>query len=255
MYKTKHYPDFGLTIIKNKDWHITYRHPTFNKKQPTGHFHQDALSITISYKGMPILVDPGSYVYTSNKKWRNLMRSYESHNNFFITNNTLENQDTFLLNKVEQTDSAQIKSDNKTISIKNHAVHLNAIAHRKLVFINNNNNNNKITSTDCLTVTDCLIVTDWWEERSNSTSYWNFIFHPNIKLIKINYNLKKTFNVFEIFYNSKKIFYLKSNLDLKLKSGHYSPQYNTVTRCQKLTARSSIINLKKIHTILYPAKT
>ncbi|MCK4651020.1 heparinase II/III family protein [Candidatus Babeliales bacterium] len=88
--KTKvvnHYSDFGLTIIKNKKWHITFRHPTFCENQPSGHFHQDQLSITFSVGKIPVLIDPGSYLYTSNSKWRNYFRSKYSHNSFYLKNN------------------------------------------------------------------------------------------------------------------------------------------------------------------------
>ncbi len=60
----KHYPNFGLSIIKNKscsnrdcsnqDWDVSFRHPTYNKKQPTGHVHQDELSITGRINGIRI---------------------------------------------------------------------------------------------------------------------------------------------------------------------------------------------------------
>ncbi|MCF7800028.1 hypothetical protein K9M16_03465, partial [Candidatus Babeliales bacterium] len=48
------YPNFGLSIIKTQDIHLTFRHPNFNIKQPSGHFHHDALSITLSVSGCPI---------------------------------------------------------------------------------------------------------------------------------------------------------------------------------------------------------
>ena len=75
------YPDFGLVIIKTyqheeyphgkclheKCLHVTYRLPKFKQNQPSGHFHYDQLAVTLSINGTPILIDPGSYVYTDRK--------------------------------------------------------------------------------------------------------------------------------------------------------------------------------------------
>lgn len=231
MTNLKHYPKFGLTIIKNNDWHITYRHPTYNKKQPTGHFHQDALSITLSYKGIPILVDPGSYVYTSNKNWRNLIRSYKSHNTFYIDTENIEAQDLFILNKKEQNDTSQIKNESNIITIKNFTQHKHIIAYRELIF-----NQQK------------LLINDYWKNNLQEISSWNFIFHPKIELKKIDENH------FEIFHESEKIFYLESNLNFSHKKGFYSREYGAIEKCPRLFAHK-IIDKQKNKTILYPAKT
>ena len=80
----KHDHAFGLSVMKTDDWHVTLRHHAYTKKQPSGHFHNDVASITLAYKGVPILVDPGSFVYTPSSYWRNYFRSVAVHNTFFI---------------------------------------------------------------------------------------------------------------------------------------------------------------------------
>ncbi len=241
-----HYPNFGISIIKNNNWHITYKHPTYNKKQPTGHFHQDVLSITLSYDGIPILVDPGSYIYTANKAWRNRMRGYDSHNTFYLnSNNDLEKQDLFLLNKIEQNDTSEITTESNKIIIKNYAMHHNTKAFRGLTFDNKE-----------------IIIKDWWQGALNKICYWNFIFHPKINIRKISektsnvsdHESEKTFNVFEIFYKDTKIFYLKSNLNFKHQAGYYSSGYGKIEKCTKLFAQKSIDGKENI-IILQPAKT
>lgn len=54
-----------------------------------GHTHNDLLSIYVSYNGIPIFVDPGTYTYSSNYHMRNLFRSTKYHN-------------TVQINKLEQ---------------------------------------------------------------------------------------------------------------------------------------------------------
>ncbi len=77
------YPNFGLTIIRTPRMHITFRHPTYTTRQPSGHFHQDWLSWTLSVDGTPIFIDPGTYLYTASPRWRNYFRSAWAHSTFF----------------------------------------------------------------------------------------------------------------------------------------------------------------------------
>jgi hypothetical protein len=79
------YPHFGLSIIKDPVIHATFRHPTYHRHQPTGHFHHDSLSFTLSVQGIPIFVDPGTYCYTNNAPQRNYFRSYAAHNTFWTS--------------------------------------------------------------------------------------------------------------------------------------------------------------------------
>lgn len=45
-----------------------------------GHHHHDKGSITLSVKGIPVIVDPGAYTYTRNLRERNIFRGLQSHN-------------------------------------------------------------------------------------------------------------------------------------------------------------------------------
>ena len=44
------------------------------------HGHADALSFTLSVGGRPILIDPGTYAYHTEKKWRDYFRGTSAHN-------------------------------------------------------------------------------------------------------------------------------------------------------------------------------
>ncbi len=44
------------------------------------HGHADALSFTLSIAGVEMLIDPGTYVYQSDKEWRNYFRGTSAHN-------------------------------------------------------------------------------------------------------------------------------------------------------------------------------
>ena len=236
----KHYPNFGISIIKTKKWHVTFRHPTFNKKQPSGHFHEDELSITLSINGQPILVDPGSYLYTANSKWRNFMRSKENHNSFFVLEekNNINDQGLFELDRTTQQNAAQINNLNDEITITHHIKkHDGLIPHRQIKF----NKNEKL-----------LEIEDWWQ-TSNKThskeikSHWSLIFHPDIFLEQHNAE-------WHIKHQNSTILKMKTALPFHVIKGWYSPEYGIIKPCAKLVATKTInlVNGEKHKTIFKP---
>ena len=44
------------------------------------HGHADALSVTLSVKGNPVLIDPGTYIYQYPKEWRDYFKGTSAHN-------------------------------------------------------------------------------------------------------------------------------------------------------------------------------
>jgi hypothetical protein len=204
---TTHYRDFGLTILKNKNFHITLRHPTYKKKQPNGHFHGDELSITLSYKNIPILVDPGTYLYTANKKWRNLMRSAYAHNTFFETNeNKVNYSDIFQFDKEEFYDQAIINENSVQSSFKNRT---------RTVFLNNR-----------FAVKDSIIIKDTQPPTKNFL--WSFLFSPLVDVESTDGHRWK------IFYKKKLLLEMSSEIKLKKTIGFYSPTYGVLQKCAKL---------------------
>ena len=51
---------------------------------PAAHGHADALSVVCSAQGTNWLVDPGTFVYTASKEWRDYFRSTQAHNTLII---------------------------------------------------------------------------------------------------------------------------------------------------------------------------
>ena len=223
---TNHYKNFGLTILKNNSWHITYRHPTFNKKQPTGHFHQDELSVTLAIDNIPILIDPGSYTYTPQPEWRNKFRSSLNHNNVRLEEcskkpfdklraNVCFGGDLFQLPRAEQKDTSKIEETERYVLIENSFSSIR----RKLVF----------HPTEQKVLIEDLVIND------SSPFEWNLIFHPDIRLIK------KDLHSWNIYYNSKCIASrcvasLRTTLIFEKETTFYSPEYGTKVPCSKLTA-------------------
>jgi hypothetical protein len=130
------YPNFGISIITTPTVHLTFRHPTYHQRQPTGHFHNDALSFTLSLKGFPLFVDPGTYCYTAHAAWRNYFRSAAAHNTFYITNG-IDAHNLFVLARPERQPSSSLHNNNGVISIHDYhdlALELGLRAHRELSY-------------------------------------------------------------------------------------------------------------------------
>ncbi|KKQ33226.1 MAG: hypothetical protein US49_C0002G0121 [candidate division TM6 bacterium GW2011_GWF2_37_49] len=205
----KTYPNFGLTIIKNNGLHITFRHATFNKRQPTGHFHQDQLAITLSLKGIPILIDPGTGAYTANSGLRNQLRSFESHNTFYPVQEHCFDE----LFQLEREGHCEDKT-----SLQGACKHKNQTAHRKLELIKQNNE---------------LKIEDWIENSDSGAWKWNLIFAPEIYLEKIDANSWK------IKRKNNPLMLIQSTLDFEEQSWIYSIEYGKIQACKKLVAQKS----------------
>jgi len=76
----KKYPDSGYFIIEDKKTKIVIRNARINPSCGGGHAHCDQMSFTLSSGLQEIIVDPGTYLYSSNFEERNCFRSVEFHN-------------------------------------------------------------------------------------------------------------------------------------------------------------------------------
>lgn len=70
----------GAYILKNSDICLFVSCFPLGTNGSGSHNHLDSGSFTLTYKGFPIIVDPGTFTYTRNKEKRDLFRSRLSHN-------------------------------------------------------------------------------------------------------------------------------------------------------------------------------
>ena len=109
------FTDGGFYFLKNALFSISVFCPTTNVG---GHRHFDAGSFTLSHKGKPIVVDPGTGVYTSNIQTRRRFRDYSSHNIYYREKQNVNNNAYFGIN-----DDLDVKivhfSENKLIVMTN----------------------------------------------------------------------------------------------------------------------------------------
>ena len=123
------YCDSGFAIIKNDECYAFISHggySKFPKKQDMiiyTHTHNDHLSFELSIKGFDIIVDPGTYLYTSSPEDRNLFRSTSKHNTILVDNeeqNKLHTKSVFMMTRnvaydILQMNEKKIKGSYRTL--------------------------------------------------------------------------------------------------------------------------------------------
>ncbi len=234
----RHFPKFGLSIIKNKKWHISLRHHAYQNYQPSGHFHNDVGSITLAMNGIPVFVDPGSYVYTPSVYWRNKFRSVEVHNTCYVegVEPVPLNNDLFYLGIPE----------NKTTS----KLYVQHDLYKRLGLSFERN----IDFKD-----DTLKIIDLWSHslsrmRSASEhikkpliSCWNFTLGPDIIP-------KKENGIWLLQYNQETLITLFSKLDFEVQDAWVSLEYGTKVPSLCLRAKKDLITDESTHIYLSLSK-
>ncbi len=74
------FPDFGLYVYKSGRIYFNIRCGSLGQRGRGGHAHNDQLSVELSFRGVPIIVDSGTFCYTSRIDMRNFFRSTAMHN-------------------------------------------------------------------------------------------------------------------------------------------------------------------------------
>lgn len=83
----KYYPNFGLIVYKSNELYLAIRVVGKNNyKRLDGHKHNDILSIELNVNNKDVILDPGTYLYTSNPIERNRFRSTKNHNTISVDN-------------------------------------------------------------------------------------------------------------------------------------------------------------------------
>jgi hypothetical protein len=78
------FPDAGIAVYQDAGTYLLATNSIVGTKGFGNHKHNDQLSFELHLKGIPLVVDPGSYVYTSDPEARNLFRSTSYHNTLRI---------------------------------------------------------------------------------------------------------------------------------------------------------------------------
>ena len=78
--KSKAFAQSGYYIMRHENLYMIIDCFSAKKNVPAGHKHNGRLSFELFAYDKSFIVDPGTYVYTSDSKWRNSFRSTAFHN-------------------------------------------------------------------------------------------------------------------------------------------------------------------------------
>jgi len=94
------YTEGGYYVLRERDLYVLVRCGDTGRYGLGGHGHNDQLSFELAFDGQPLVVDPGSYVYTSDPTERNRFRSTGFHSTLRVgggEQNELRSDDLFLM--------------------------------------------------------------------------------------------------------------------------------------------------------------
>lgn len=74
------FPSGGYTVSRDDTFHIIFDAGPLGLEPTHAHGHCDALAFNLSYGGLPLFVDPGTYAYNGPQDLRNYFRSSSAHN-------------------------------------------------------------------------------------------------------------------------------------------------------------------------------
>ena len=77
------FPASGFYVLRGRRAHVVVRCGDIGQNGNGGHAHNDLLSFELSH-GVPLVVDSGTYAYTSDPEARNLFRSTPAHNTVVV---------------------------------------------------------------------------------------------------------------------------------------------------------------------------
>ena len=72
--------DAGLTVLRAGSCRTLFDHGPLGYLSIAAHGHADALALTLSIDGREFLVDPGTYAYHGERRWRDYFRGTAAHN-------------------------------------------------------------------------------------------------------------------------------------------------------------------------------
>jgi len=218
-YKTDNryiYNDFGYIQSKYDRIDLLFKCGKLGQNGKGGHDHNDNLSYQLYLDKQPIIVDIGSYCYTSDFEYRNLFRSTKSHNVLWVSDTEQNefsfsnNDDMFWLNTNNSNPVLEILEDNNISG---------SIDYKGKVYKRTVKYDSKIIS-----------VTDNYNSELNKIV--NIHLFPSIRIENVENNVYK-------LWNEKMTLYFESqDANISIEKYEYSPCYGVKQQSNKIVLSS-----------------
>ncbi|HEX6790320.1 MAG TPA: alginate lyase family protein, partial [Candidatus Krumholzibacteria bacterium] len=83
--ESRRFREAGIDVARDEHSHLVFTHgPQHDRPFSQGHLHADAGSFELELAGVPLIVDPGSYLYDGPPGLRAHMRSARAHNSVIV---------------------------------------------------------------------------------------------------------------------------------------------------------------------------
>ena len=199
----------GVFIYHNDDYKIWINLPTKAQFGKGGHNHQDITSFILQAGDNPVIVDPGTYVYTAFPEIRNLFRSYYYHNSYCPLDyeiKTREIDDLFWL----QQEKCKFSINLNIITLERK---IDKLIHKRKFILNNNS----------------VEIIDEFDKIPNGKLLLHL--HPSTKI------LTEENNIIKLLCNNIQLSIISSNNNIILDKYYYSNKYGN-----KLDSKVIIFN-------------
>ncbi|MDX2130084.1 MAG: alginate lyase family protein [Chloroherpetonaceae bacterium] len=226
----------GFAVLCNENFHMTLDAGQMGKNGWGGHGHNDTLSVELFYSpsgkteqpkiAYPILVDRGTYCYTSNPEMRNAFRSGKAHNSVMIDEREIASFQGLFKITEDNTRPRIIAwetKDNFQKVIAEHQAYFPLIHRRSIE----------------LTKEACLITDNIYSEKTDDehTAEAFYHFHPMLTVEKI---APTVYRLSHRESNSSMIFQTENfQGEIIQEEYSYSPRYGKIEK-------ASMLRLKRI---------
>ena len=225
--KSTAYPDVGFYIMRGAGLHSLISCGAIGTGGKGGHCHNDKLSLTLCVDNVEVIVDPGVYVYTASKEYRDLYRSVSAHSTVAVDG---EEQNRFLSESPwwgchEDTCCRCIKwesSSARDVFVGEHRGYLRLeppVLHRRRVVWQK--------AERSVTITDELVIEDLAEPGPEARV--TFMLHPRCEVPIVDGRLAV------VEREGVHLEFATSGGRWQLDSGLYAPSYGIQVPCPKLT--------------------
>lgn len=222
----RHFQAFGLSVIRTKKYHITLRHHTYSAMQPSGHFHNDTGSITLVIDGIPVIVDPGSFVYTPSAEWRNHFRSVGVHNTCGLEGVEPASLQEYLFGLSLPENRVEEMGCDKHLKTLHRLYARYGVALSREVKLDE--------AIGQITIADSWLSCAGLEKRNDLVAAWNFTLAPDIEACLCG-------DGWQLSYQGRLLVVLRCDDELfTLHDAWYSPAYGVKVPTHALRARAAL---------------
>ncbi len=165
----------GYTVVKQgQGFSLIFDHGPLGMPPLYNHGHADALSVTLSFKGKPVLVDPGTFRYNGVPEWRRYFKSTRAHNTVTVDGQDQAVQETgFIWSKPYKATLEKAVSGDKWVFLR--ACHdgytrlKGPVIHERTVFIEDQG---------------LILIRDTFKGKGVHDFELNFHLHPETKVVR-----------------------------------------------------------------------